>query len=246
MKKTASGAICCLLATAIYAQDSTTAISKNKYVQLDVGVGYLHTNMSSINTSLKNAGYNAMKDNYTTLSFSSAYFVNRFLFRTEFSMILPNQVDQGNNLNTEFAGYTLSAAIGYALIQKPRFRLYPYAGIISYNTKLKFNDRSPAASMNELLNTPRRNAAIHYSNAALDLGMQLERIIPLKNNQWDCPQNNKYMTLGIRMGYNWAPGTIKARFNGNQLTGAPEYSFRGPYLKLVVGVGSKIRQLKWQ
>jgi hypothetical protein len=30
------------------------AISKNKYIQVDLGIGYLHTNMGSINPSLKN------------------------------------------------------------------------------------------------------------------------------------------------------------------------------------------------
>ena len=246
MKRTVSMTICSLLTLTVCAQDSTRTISKNKYVQFDAGIGYLHTNMGCINNSLKSAGFHAMKEDYTTLSFSSAYFVNRFLFRSEFSLILPNHADQGNNINTEFTGYTISAGIGYALIQRPRFRLYPYVGITSFNTKLKFNDVTPVTTMNEIFTTPRQNAILQFTNAALDLGVQLEKIISLKNNQWDCPQNNKYMTLGIRLGYNLSPGTNKARFNGSQPIDAPAYSFQGPYLKIVIGMGTKIRQLKWR
>jgi hypothetical protein len=247
MKKTVSLSVCyLLLSSMIHAQDSSMAISKNKYIQVDLGIGYLHTNMGSINTSLKNFGYQPIKDNYTTLSFTSAYFVNRFLFRTEVSVVLPNHVEQPDNIKTSFSGYAISAGIGYAVIQNRHFRLYPYVGINSFSTNLKFTDLSSVDNMNELLNSPLRNAKIHFSNASLDIGAQLERIITLKNNKWDCPQNNKYMTVGTRLGYNWSPGTVKASYNGNQLNGAPKYNFQGPYIKLVVGMGTKIRELKWK
>jgi hypothetical protein len=246
MNRLVSLAIACLLASKGFGQDSTITVSHNKYVQVDVGIGYLRTNMSSINTLLQHSGFKPMKENYNTLSLSSTYFVNRLLFRAEFSLILPNHVDQAIDRNTEFKGYTVSAGIGYALVQRPKFGLYPYIGITGFNTKLQFNDLTPVADMNELLNTPRKNATIRFSNAALDLGAQLEKIITLKNNKWDCPQNNKYMTMGIRLGYNWSPGINKARFNGTQLRNGPEYSFEGPYIKLVLGTGTKIRQFKWQ
>jgi hypothetical protein len=246
MKKLVSLAMCGLFSSMSFGQDSSKAVSRNKYIQFDIGLGYLHTNMTSVNATFKNAGLNPMKNDYATLSVSGSYFFNRFLFRTEASLVLPNSVHQGNHLNTEFTGYTIGASVGYAVIQNPRFRLYPYIGITNYNTALKFNDLSPAGSLSDLLNNPRQNTKIKYSNAALDLGAQLERIIALKNNQWDCAQYNKYMTLGLRAGYNWSPNGIKARYNGEQISGAPEYNFQGPYVKLVVGFGRKVRQLKWQ
>jgi hypothetical protein len=246
MKRSALLAISCLLAATGFTQDSTITISHNKYVQVDAGLGYLHTNMSSINASLKSARLKPMKEDYGTLSLSFAYFANRLLFRTEFSMILPNHVDQTIDRNTEFKGYTIGAAIGYALIQKPKFRLYPYVGVTVFNTKLQFNDVSLVNDMNELLNTPRYNSSIRFSNAALDLGVQLDKIMTLKNNKWDCPQYNKYMTLGVRLGYYLSPGVNKAKVNGTQPKDAPDYNFEGPYIKLVIGTGTKIRQLKWQ
>jgi len=246
MKKTVSLAIACLFAAMGFGQDSTITVSQNKYVQVDAGIGYLHTNMSSINTWLQQSGLKPMKENYSTLSLSSTYFINRFLFRAEFSLILPNHVEQGVDRNSAFNGYTVSAGIGYALVQRPKFRLYPYIGITDFSTKLQFNDLTPVTDMNELLNTPRKDAAIRFSNAALDVGVQMEKIMALKNSEWDCPQNNKYMTLGVRLGYIWSPGDNKARFNGVQLKNAPGYSLEGPYIKLVIGMGTKIRQFKWK
>ncbi|OQP46854.1 hypothetical protein A4H97_04845 [Niastella yeongjuensis] len=246
MKQTALLAISCLLAATGFTQDSSITVSKNKYIQMDVGLGYLHTNMSSINASLKGAGFKPMKEDYGTLSVSFGYFVNRLLFRTDFSLVLPNHVDQRIGRNTEFKGYTIGAAIGYALVQKPKFRLYPYAGITAFNTKLQFNDISNVYDMNELLNTPRYNSSLQFSNATLDLGVQLEKIFTLTNNKWDCPQFNRYMTMGVRLGYNISPGVNKARINGHQPQDAPEYNYEGPYIKLIIGTGTKIRQMKWQ
>ncbi|SFN32555.1 hypothetical protein SAMN05428949_2430 [Chitinophaga sp. YR627] len=245
MKKIVSLAtLCTMLILNAYAQDSIP-VSRNKYIQFDAGIGYLRTNMSSVNASLKPLGYHAIRDNYTTASFSTAYFYNRFLFRGEASLILPHSINQPDNMKTTFGGYSVAAGIGYVVMQTPRSRLYPYVAIQGFSTRLKFTDRTPVKDMNELISTSRRNSSIQFSNASIDAGIQFERMITLKNNQWDCPQNNKYMTIGFRLGYNWSPGTVKARYNGALITGAPEYNFQGPYLKVMIGLGKKIRNMKW-
>lgn len=235
-----------LLSFTSYAQDSTTAVSQNKYFQVDAGVGYLHTNMSSINALLKGSGYKPMRDNYSTLSIAPTFFLNRFMFRGEATLLLPARLDQPGNMRITFGGYNVSASVGYAVIQNQRLRLYPYIGISGFNTVLKFIDQSHVSNIGEVLNNPHKNATIRFSNASLDLGVQLERFFPLKNNQWDSPQYNKYMTLGMRIGYNWSPGRVKARYNGTALHDAPEFNFQGPYIKVVVGLGKKMRSLKWR
>lgn len=237
---------CLFLSQIIYAQDSTIAVSRNKYVQTDFGIGYLNSSMGSINTYLKSQGYKPVKEHYVTLSVSTTYFLNRFLFRGEFSAMLPNSEVQPDNVRTDFRGYTIGAGIGYAVIQTPRFRLYPYAGVTSFNTKLMFTDLSDVANMDDLVNNGHKTAEIRFSNASLDLGIQLEKMIPLKNNRWACPQNSNYLTIGARLGYNLSPDAIKARYNGSQLNGAPEYKFQGPYVKVIIGFGTKIRDLKWK
>jgi hypothetical protein len=89
---------------------------------------------------------------------------------------------------------------------------------------------------------------MNFSNASLDFGVQIERLIPLQNKKWDCPQNNKFMTVGLRLGYHYGPGEIKGRYNGmnQELEDPIIYSLRGPYAKLVIGLGSKARNLRWK
>jgi hypothetical protein len=235
-----------LLSMISYAQDSTIVVSKNRYLQVGLGAGYMHTNMASIGQSLKSLGYKPLKEDYATLSLSGTYFMNRFLFHTEVGVILPSRVSQPGNQQTTFSGYTVGAGIGYAVVWTPKFRLYPYVGINAFNTTLQFTDKSSVADMDELVNGAHRNAKIRFANSSLDMGVRFERIIPLRSKKWDCPQTNRYLTLGAKVGYNWCPGEVKARYNGNVLTGAPSYNFQGPYMRLIVGVEKKIRQLNWK
>jgi hypothetical protein len=78
------------------------------------------------------------------------------------------------------------------------------------------------------------------------VGVQLEKVIALHNREWDCPQNSRFMTLGARIGYNFGP-SVKAKYNGNQqIADGPSYALKGPYVKLTMGFGSQLRQLKWK
>lgn len=234
------------ISSALSAQDSFPTVSKNKYFQTDIGIGYFRMDMNKINSSLKSLGYLPVSENYTTLSLSPSFVINRFVFRGEGSLILPNTVTQPNNRETTFNGYAVGASVGYVVMQKPGFRLFPYVGITGFNTALKFRDLAPVQDLEEVVNTSHNNATLRFSNAAFDLGIQFDRIIALKNRSWDCPQNNRYMTIGLRAGYNWSPGSVKARYNNSALANGPEYKYQGPYLKLVIGVGSKMRQLQWK
>ena len=100
--------------------------------------------------------------------------------------------------------------------------------------------------LNALVNNQQRAFHLAYSNASLDVGVQVDKMISLKNRRWDCPQNAKFMTMGVRAGYMIGPGAVKGRFSGRVIDGAPSYSPNGPYVKLVIGFSTKMRDLKWR
>lgn len=231
----------------VFAQDSLVAVSENKHVHFDVALGYMKTDLRSINTTLDQFGYRPINENMMTLSFSSGYIINRFLIRNEVNIMLPNSVDQGNNITTYFKGYSVGFGVGYAVIDKPTFRLYPFVNLIAFANRLEIEDSSPINAMNDVMTGPHRSATLYFSNASFDLGLQAERLINLKTRKWDCPQNHRFMTFGIRAGYAFGPGEVKARYNGiKTIADGPNYSVKGPYVKLVMGLGATMRDLKWK
>jgi hypothetical protein len=236
-----------LMSLVVCAQDSVLAVSRNRFAHIDFGVGFLKTDLGSVNTSLTSFGFKPLQEDFITLSVSSGYFVKRFLIRNELTLLLPNSVAQAGDVTTSFGGYNLGVGIGYAIIQNPKFRLYPYVGINAFTTRLRIEDDAPAANMNDVINSPHRTSQLYFSNASLDAGFQLDKVIALKNRKWDCPQNAKFMTIGIRAGYHFGPGPIQGRYNGiRNISDAPTYSMKGPYVKLVIGFGAKQRDLRWR
>jgi hypothetical protein len=235
------------MAYTVTAQDTvTTMVSKNRYVNLDFGVGYMHTDLGNINTFLSSYGYKSVSEDYFTLSFSPSFFINRFVLRGEYTWQLPVMRQESENIRTTFGGRHTAASIGYVIIQRPGFRIYPYIGINAFTSQLRVRERTSAASLDDLVSNQERAFHLVYSNASLDVGFQFDKLISLKNRRWDCPQNARFMTLGLRVGYLYGPGSVKGRFNGSVIEGTPAYSPNGMYMKLVIGFSTKMRDLKWK
>jgi hypothetical protein len=238
-----------LFATAqVYGQDTAIAVTKSRYGHLDFAVGYARNDLRSINQSLSTVGYKPLDENFMTVSASWAYTVNRFIVRSEITYTMGNEVKQADHVATWLEGYSVGFGLGYVALRTSHWRIYPFVGINAFTHKLKFEDRSPIEDMSGVINTPHRTATLRFSNASLDFGIQVERLITLKNRKWDCPQNEKFMTLGLRMGYQYGPGKVYGRYNdgNNTVTDAPYYSPKGPYVKLVIGIGGKARNLNWK
>lgn len=237
-----------LIAALAYGQDSVLTVSNNKYFHIDFGVGYMKTDLSSINNSITSLGYKPISENFASISISSAFVINRVMIRNEVSFLMKNTTRQTENLTSSFGVRNIGFGIGYVIIERPNFRLYPFVNLNAFVGRLSFEDNAPVGDMDGLLNTPHYSSRLHFSNASLDFGFQLERLINLKQRKWDCPQNNRFMTIGLRAGYSFCPGKIDGRYNGmNQpIAGVPTFANKGPYLKLVVGFGSKMRDLKWK
>lgn len=247
MKKLLIASCLTLLSSLLYGQDSIPTLSANTYFQFDMGIGYTRAHLSSINETLNNYGYEPFNENMATFSLSTNYFLNRLLIKSEFTWLIPQSVAQEDDLTTRFRGYSVGIGLGYAVVKKPSYRLTPYIGIIAYTGRLSFIDESPVQNIDEALNGTYRNSHLSFSNAALDVGIQMEKLIELKNRKWDCPQNTRLMTLGVRVGYNFGFGGTAGRYNGNQsITDAPTYAMQGPYVKAIIGFGSKIRDIKWK
>lgn len=236
-----------MIGVAATAQDSASVVvSKNRFANLDFGVGYLHTDLGGINRFLSSYGYKPVAEGAVTLSFSPSFFVNRFVFRGEYTWQFPVSVPQSENVRATFTGQHVAASVGYVVLQRPTFRIYPYVGINSFVSQLVVRERRSATNLIDLVNNQQRGFQLLYSNASLDFGIQFDKMIPLKNRRWDCPQNARFMTVGLRVGYLYGPGDVKGRFNGSVIEGAPAYAPNGPYVKLVIGFSTKMRDIKWR
>ena len=219
----------------------------NKHVQANLGVGYFRNDHSSLNRSLEKLGFNPIAEDLITVSASSHFFINRFLVGVDVMGFKAPDDDQPNNTLTDLMGYAYELKTGYAFVNKNKFRLYPYVGVQFNNSWLRLYDNSPVENMGDIFASDRKEGTIVFQNTSLGLGFHAEKLISLKNREWDCPQNARYMSVGVQLGYQVIlGGSGNGAYNGQELSDAPDFGLSGPYVKLVLGHGSKIRSLKWK
>lgn len=245
MKSLLTSLIAALIAFSATAQDSLVTISKNRFVNLDFGVGYVHSSLGNINHFLSDHGYKPLSEGSVALSFSPSFTVNRFVFRGEYTWQIPSVREQTEQITSSFGGRHVAASIGYVVLQKRGVRIFPYVGINSFASAVAVRERPTIDNADDLVNNQQQAFHLRYSNASLDFGIQIDKMIPLKNRRWDCPQNARFMTIGLRVGYIYGP-EVKGRFNGRVIEGAPSFSPGGPYLKLVIGFSTKMRDMRWK
>jgi hypothetical protein len=229
-----------------FAQDTVVAVSKNRFANFDFGIGYLHTDLGNVNSFLSSYGYKPITEDFIALSFSPSFSVKRFVFRGEYTFQLGVTRKEADNMTTTFRGRHTTIAVGYVILQKPGFRLYPYAGLGSFTSQLAIREKTTVSNLDDLVNNQQRGFHLFYSNAMIDVGFQMDKMISLKNRRWDCPQSSRFMTIGLRAGYLFGPSNVKGRFNQTVVEGAPTYSPKGPYFKLIFGFATKMRDLKWR
>jgi hypothetical protein len=233
-----------------HGQDSTrVGVVAKKTFQIDFQPGYLQGDLSSINNSLREYGYNPMEGNMLTYTVSAKFIIRRFVMDLGVPFFRASDQSHSNQSRTTLmgTGFNFEVNLGYALVEKKSFRLSPYAGLVSSYASLKLMDTSPVTSLGNIMNGTRREGTLTFSGGSFNLGVHAEKLIPLNNRKIDCPQNNRYLSLGVKAGYLFPiNGGEPGEYNGQELLNAPRFALKGPYLRLVIGVGTRIRQLKWQ
>ena len=233
-----------------YGQDSTGigVVSKINF-QLDFQPGYLRGDLSSINNSLRSFGYNPIEGNILTYNLSAKFIIRRFVLDVGVPFFRAPDQGHSNGRRTTLSGTgaNFEANLGYVLMEKKSFRLYPYAGLRSNYAALRLIDTSPVNNLSQLANSTRREGTLTFNSGSFNLGIHAEKLIPLKNRKIDCPQDTRYLSLGVKAGYLFPiNGGELGEYNGQELVDAPRFGLKGPYVRLVVGIGARIRRLHWQ
>jgi hypothetical protein len=235
-----------LLSLQGFAQDSLITRSSNQFIHTDFGFGYRYNNLGALNNTLKGFGYKPLNENFSTFSLSLSASARRFVFQTEASIFFSSDTDVENGLKATLEGHSFGWAVGYSVIEKPRLRLYPYVGFQSAFSHLKVKDQTLVGGMGDLINSPKRNFTLDFVSTSLNLGFQLERIVPIENRRYDCPQNTGFATIGLRAGYLIGLSKGKGEYNNQEVNGAPSYAVQGPYVTLFIGYGTKLRRMNWK
>lgn len=194
--------------------------------------------LSSLNDRLSAAAYPTFEE--TTLSLGGGGYGivgNRFMLGGEgHGLITPSRGLNGRTVSLA-AGYGL-ATFGYLVPLSDRFFAFPQVGAGGGALTLDIGSAG-AEEFDDVLGDPNRSASLEKASFLLSLGGGLTYQIGGRmggdSNHEDDEKDG--FRLGIRAGYLIAPFDTDWRHAEDRLSGGPDASLSGPFVRLTLGGG---------
>lgn len=242
-----------LIMISVNAQDTTLAeVPTSMSVWVEGMAGYLRNDNASLNKSLARAGLHTFAEDVLTKTLAVKVSINKpFFNKMIFSFAVDkwslNGQDQVKNYSSSLDVRVVEPSIGYSVLAKKDFHLYPYVGFCLNNSTLSYNklDTVIIQDIAEITNVTKQEGMILFSNKAIDVGLCGERIF--KSTTIDsCPRNVRFFSVAIRAGYMFKlDNTNNASYHGKYIPNGPNFGSGGPYVKLSFGFGVRLRKVKW-
>lgn len=218
----------------VNAQDTDESPSEDKQ-HVDGGGGFFAiganlTNLDPLNDQLTQAGYPTFATEMLSIG-GGGYGVaaGQLLIGGEgYGLITGDKSYQGRNLSVD-GGYGLFN-LGYLFRPIQNLHVYPLLGFGGGGLSLEIGSTG-AETFDDVLDTPNRSATLEKSSLLLSLGAGAEY-------EFSKPEGGG-VRLGLRAGYLLAPYEESWQLGENNLSGGPNVSIGGPFLRLTVGGGDR-------
>ncbi len=220
-----------LLSSIGYAQDKRSSGGTGHFY-----FGYAHVNNEVLNQFLPST--EAELGRSYTLIGGSGYFIIKGIMIGGSGEAIQLPKTEGDSVTLTGAVGTGFLKLGYLVIDKPRWKLFPAIGIggggatfnIARNQDVDFD------KINDPLQLPSQEITLKQANWMFDFGLGVDYLIPSKKKEYEDHQSGGWL-LGLRMGYIYSLQNNNWEFNGGEINNAPEYAPNIFYVKLSIGIG---------
>ncbi|PIP13880.1 MAG: hypothetical protein COT45_01025 [bacterium (Candidatus Stahlbacteria) CG08_land_8_20_14_0_20_40_26] len=121
--------------------------------------------------------------------------------------------------------------VGYVLLSKKSFRLFPIVGLGGGGIDLRILERGVTPTFDEILDNPGREANISTGSILLQFGAGLDYFLKLGEDE----KGEGGLLFGIRAGYTYAPTQADWKMGDMDVLGGPDIGVTGPYIHLIFG-----------
>ena len=195
-------------------------------------IGTQFTDLGPLNDQLSRAGYPEFTSETVSLG-GGGYGVvaNRLLLGGEgHALVTGDGTGRGRNVSLT-GGYGFFN-LGYLFVPTSSLRAYPLLGIDGGGLQLDIESPGDAGNFSDVfsdvLDTPNRSARMGQASFLISLGAGLEY-------QFGTPDEGGSVQLGERAGYIISALRSDWQLDENSLTGGPDASMRGPFVRLTIG-----------
>ncbi len=137
-----------------------------------------------------------------------------------------------DSMESKYSGYAVNMELGYPLVKKEGFRIYPLlgTGFSLYNI---FIDEKADLSLWQVQQNFGRSINLNRAGLSLDFSLNID-LTPNWKYSEKAESYNSFL-YGLKLGYHYQFAGNNWKHNGGEITGAPEFGMQGFYLGLSLG-----------
>ena len=202
------------------------------------GAGYVMIggsllDLDGLNAALRRGGYSRFHGSFLTAGIGGHAFIGSLILGVEGQMLMERR---GANVGskTALSGGCGFFDIGYVAYSESGFMIYPLLGIGAGAINMKIMGRE-AASFEEILVDTGRSVRLQTSGFLMHFALGADQWLgSVRRN------GRRGFFIGIRAGYAFAPVKSGWELGGTEIEGGPKVGWTGPYVRVSIGVGSRI------
>lgn len=240
MKKGILLAICCLSLLPLRAQDGDFEAPPEGGPKRTSGImGYFsfggHQNdISELNEMLFAASQPDFNANGLSMGGGGYLIRKNFIIGGEGQTFLTKRAENDSSWASLEGGEGLFR-LGYLLLSKPKFFLYPAVGVGGMNYTLTLQPKDSLPAFQQLAQDPRYMTRITAKSLILDFSLNFNLFVIGDGN------NGGGLSLGLTGGYTLSPTDVTWKLGESDLPSPPANTFTGPYVRLNVTGGGVFR-----
>jgi len=219
--------------TPLFSQDSISSTNESG------GMGYSlfgrnTIGLGDLNEQLTNKGYSELSESFFLVGGGGHAILNsKWIIGGEGYSLLGDEVTT-SNFNSSIMLTCAFFDVGYIVYSIKDLRVYPLVGFGVGGMNLKIAEDVESLSLDEVLDNPRRGVELSTTGALLNLSIGVDYLVNFSGNA----QERGGILLGIRAGYMVSPFKGSWTMDDVELSGAPEASMTGPYIRILFGGGA--------
>lgn len=186
-------------------------------------------------SSVSRSPLNGLADSFISFGLGSHGVVNGVLIGWELNGLTSRETTTSTgSYRTALTGGYGFFNVGYLTYSMNGLDIYPMLGIGGGGLSLKLAARR-TLSFDQILADPEQSVELKTGGFLLNPALGLDYMLSLSSAE----KREGGVVLGLRVGYVLAPLKGAWRMDGADVVGGPQASVAGPYVHLVVGMGTR-------
>lgn len=212
------------------------------YGAFSIRATYRQGNLTQLNQILTHEGLAGLGDNNLWLDLTSLHMRHNWIFEDGIGLT-PTTKSTNNGMEALYNQFHLYLRVGYNVVPKAQFRLFPFVGANLSDALLRIHDNNYGNNdFAQSLMGGSRSRSYNQWRFGIDLGAGFDYSIPAKPKHYDYFTVERNVPIGVRVGYHIQTSDSNWYLDDYKLTNGPDNKQNAVFVSVNIGLGYVLRK----